>query len=435
MDQAAPTRSDDRRPRPRNGPLAGIRIADFGWMGVGSCATRLLADYGADVIKIEDRSRLDNIRRLPFYRGSDRTYGDAVPGADPDLGGLHNNYSRNKLGVTINMRTEEGRELAWRLMSECSIVSENFAPGVMERWGITYEALRERVPDVIFARMSGFGQDGPQRDYRAYGPVVQATCGLSYAGGLAGLPPSGYGFSYMDNMAASFASSALLLAILRRRRTGLGTQIDISAQEVGVNLVGPVLLEAAANHPTYPLPGFPPGNRLLHGEASPHGVYQCAGDDRWIAITAFNDEQWVQLCDVLGLDADVLDESFATVSGRQQAQDDVDKAVSAATSQWDPFELEARLQAVGIPAGAVQNPREIIERDAQLKHRTGTFFELDHPKVGPALFEGSPALFGSTRPDNWRSAPMLGEDNDYVFGEILGMSRDERDALSSKGVI
>jgi crotonobetainyl-CoA:carnitine CoA-transferase CaiB-like acyl-CoA transferase len=427
-----------RRPRPRRGPLAGVRVADFGWMGVGSCATRLLADYGAEVIKIEDRTRLDNIRRLPFYPGGEYSYGKTPANPDPDLGGLHNNYSRNKLGVTINMRTERGRDLARRLIASSSVVTENFAPGVMERWGLTYETLRELVPDVIYARMSGFGHSGPNRDYRSYGPVVQAVSGLSYAGGLPGREPSGYGFSYMDNMAASFASAALLMAIRRRRRTGLGTEIDIAAVEVGVNLLGPTLLDAAVNGTTYPRDDFPSGNRAIGTIAAPHGVYPCAraaGRDRWIAIAVLDDAQWLALGEVLGSPAWALDPAYRRAADRLAQADDLDKYVGASTATWDGPALMTALQARGVPAGIVQQPNEIVDSDPQLAQRPGTFFRLDHPRIGAATFEGSPTVFGDIAPDHWRSAPMIGEDNQYVFGELLGLDADELAGLADEGVI
>src|ERR1700736_1129771 len=212
-----------RSVRARQGPLAGIRVADFCWMGVGSVATRLLGDFGAEVIKIENRGRIDTPRRLPIYKDEPaRNFGEEVLDADPDRGGLFNNYCRNKLGVTINMRQPAGRLLAERLIAESSVVSENFAPGVMERWGLTYERLQELSRGVIFARMSGYGHSGPHAGYRSYGPVIQAVSGLSYISGLPGREPSGWGLSYMDNQAAYYNSAALLLAIYHRTLTGEG---------------------------------------------------------------------------------------------------------------------------------------------------------------------------------------------------------------------
>src|SRR6516165_7518796 len=238
----------DRRVRARSGPLAGIRVADFCWMGVGSVATRLLGDFGAEVIKIENRTRIDLPRRLPIYKGEPaRNFGEEVIDGDPNRGGLFNNYCRNKLGVVINMRSPRGRDLAERLIAASSVVSENFAPGVMERWGLTYERLQELSPNVIYARMSGYGHSGPHAEYRSYGPVVQAVSGLSYMGGLPGREASGWGLSYMDNQAAFYNSAALLMAIYRRNETGEGTEIDVSAIEAGITLVGPILLDVTVN--------------------------------------------------------------------------------------------------------------------------------------------------------------------------------------------
>src|SRR3954453_17453126 len=237
-----------RTPGARQGPLAGVRVADFCWMGVGACATRPLADFGAEVIRIEDRNRLDMPRRLPIYKGEARTYGEEDANPDPNKGGLFNNYNRNKLAVTINMRSAKGRALADRLIASSSVVTENFAPGVMERWGLTYERLRELTPDVIYARMSGFGHTGPHAEYRSYGPVVQAVSGLSFISGLPGREPSGWGLSYMDNQAAYYNSAALLMAVFARNMTGEGTDIDVSAVDAGIELLGPLLLDVAVNH-------------------------------------------------------------------------------------------------------------------------------------------------------------------------------------------
>src|SRR6266508_1237738 len=272
--RASITLTEVRTPRARTGPLVGVRVADFCWMGVGAMATRLLADFGAEVIKIEDRSRLDMPRRLPIYKGETaRAYGEEDPNPDPDKGGLFNNYNRNKLGVTINMRTPQGRELAERLIRKSNVVTENFAPGVMERWGLTEERVSELCPDVIYARMSGYGHSGPHAHFRSYGPVVQAVSGLSHISGLPGREPSGWGLSYMDNQAAYYNSAALLIAIYARNRTGKGTLIDVSAVEAGVELLGPLLLDVAVNKRTTRGGDFPLGNRLEYPRAAPHGVY------------------------------------------------------------------------------------------------------------------------------------------------------------------
>ena len=423
-----------RTPRPRKGPLAGVRVADFCWMGVGSVATRLLADFGAEVIKIEDRTRVDMPRRLPLYKNDVRSYGEEIPNPDPNKGGLFNNYSRNKLGVTINLRTERGRRLAEQLIGVSSVVTENFAPGVMEKWGFTYERLAELAPDVIYARMSGYGHSGPNQHYRSYGPVVQAASGLSYVAGLPGREPSGWGLSYMDNMAAYYNSAAILMAVWNRTRTGKGTEIDVAAVEVGVGLLGPVFLDLTVNgHPTRRA-DYPTGNRLEHPHAAPHGVYPCEGDDRWVAIAVFDDEEWSSLVKALGEPAWAEDARFSDVEGRFAHQDELDRHITEWTRTRNPHAIMTHLQSCGVRAAAVQNSQDLNEVDPQLAHR-GTFFEMDHPVIGPARFEGFPAIMSGAGPDHWRSAPLVGEDNDYVFGHLLGIGEEERAQLVEEGVI
>jgi crotonobetainyl-CoA:carnitine CoA-transferase CaiB-like acyl-CoA transferase len=403
-------------------------------MGVGSCATRLLADFGAEVIKIEDRTRIDMPRRLPLYKGEVRAYGEEVTDADPNRGGLFNNYCRNKLGVTINLRTERGRQLAEQLISVSSVVTENFAPGVMERWGFTYDHLKELVPDVIYARMSGFGHSGPYENYRSYGPVVQAASGLSYVAGLPGQEPSGWGLSYMDNMAAYYNSAALLMAIWSRRRTGLGTEIDVAAVEVGVTLLGPIFLDVTVNKHTSERPDYPTGNRLEHPHAAPHGVYPCAGEDRWVAIAVFDDREWEGLVSAIGNPPWTAAAEYSTQESRFAHQDRLDGDLSSWTRDRDPHAVMELLQSHGVRASAVQNPEDLSETDPQIAAH-GTFFEMDHPVIGPAHFEGFPALMSGAGADHWRSAPLLGEDNNYVFGDILGLGADELADLQEQGVI
>ena len=433
----APPEADtiDRAVRPRRGPLTGVRVADFCWMGVGSVATRLLADFGAEVIKIEDRIRIDTPRRLPIYKdGEARNFGEEVIGLDPNKGGLFNNYCRNKLGVTINMRTAPGRELAERLIAASSVVSENFAPGVMERWGLTYERLNELSPEVIYARMSGYGHSGPHATYRSYGPVVQAVSGLSYISGLPDREPSGWGLSYMDNQAAYYNSAALLLAIYQRNITGKGTEIDVSAIEAGINLLGPVLLDVTVNGHTTRRPDFPTGNRLEWPDAAPHGVYPTRGTDRWVAIAVFNDDDWAAFRTAIGDPDWAAEDRFATQPARFANQDALDELVAAWTVDRDSREITHLLQDAGVAAGSVQNAEDLNETDPQVAAR-GVFFEMDHPVIGEARFEGTPINFSTMGQDNWRSAPLLGEDNEHVFKNIVGITDEEYAELADEGVI
>jgi crotonobetainyl-CoA:carnitine CoA-transferase CaiB-like acyl-CoA transferase len=434
MSAVSPLNSDSRRPGKRRGPLEGIRVADFCWMGVGSLATRFLADFGAEVIKIENRLRLDTPRRLPIYKGVVRAYGHEDPNPDPNKGGLHNNYSRNKLGITVNMKTEKGREIVDRLIAASSVVTENFAPGVMEKWGLTYDRLEQLSPNVIFARMSGFGHSGPYEEYRSYGPVVQAACGMSFVSGLPGREPSGWGLSYMDNQAAYTNSAALLMAIYQRNRTGKGCEIDVSAVEAGMHMLGPILLDVSVNGRTTRSPDYPTGNRVEYPNAAPHGVYPSKGDDRWLAVAVFDDAEWTALLGVLGNPAWADDAKFATQDARFAHQDELDARMTEWSRERDCHEAMYALQAAGVRASAVQNPRDLNEVDPQIAHR-GLFFEMDHPVIGEARFEGEAMKFSRAGPDNWRSAPLLGEDNDYVYRGILGYSAGEIEQMAAEGVI
>jgi crotonobetainyl-CoA:carnitine CoA-transferase CaiB-like acyl-CoA transferase len=429
-----PRSSADRMPGQRQGPLSHVRVADFCWMGVGSVATRLLADFGAQVIKIEDRNRLDTPRRLPIYKGDLRSYGDEDPNPDPDKGGLFNNYCRNKLGVTINMKSSTGRELADRLIAASSVVTENFAPGVMERWGLTYERLQELREDVIYARMSGYGHSGPHHGYRSYGPVIQAVSGMSFISGLPDREPSGWGLSYMDNQAAYYNSAALLMAIFHRERTGVGMEVDASAVEIGISMLGPDLLDTLVNRRPSRREGFPRGNRSAYDDVAPHGVYPARGDDEWLAITVADDAEWERFAAAIGSPDWAREERFRSGAGRKAHEDDLDKLVGSWSAAVDKHEATRLLQQAEVTAGAVQNPRDLDEVDPQVAHR-GTFFDLDHPVIGTARFEGTPIAFSETVQENWRSAPLLGEDNQYVFGEVLGLTDDELAELAAEGVI
>ena len=430
-----PMRSPRRNAARGVGPLAGIRVADFCWVGVGACATRALADYGAEVIKIEDRKRVDMTRRLPLYKNERaRAFGEEDVNPDVNRGGVFNNYNRNKLSLTVDMRNKKGREIVDRLIAASSVVTENFAPGVMERWGLTYQRLCELRPDVIFGRMSGYGHSGPDADFRSYGPIIQAVSGLSYISGLPGMAPSGWGLSYMDNQAAYFNSAALMMAIYNRNLTGRGSEIDVSAVEVGIKLLGPLLLEVTANGRRTRGQEFPVGNQLEHPKVAPHGVYPLKGCDRWVAIAVFSDEEWTALKRVMGNPAWAEAPEFGGRWARHANRAALEAQLAQWTASQEPRGITDRLQEAGVCGALVQNAEDLNEYDPQLAER-GVYFEMDHPVIGPARFEGSPTLFSRIKQVNWRSGPLLGEDSRYVLTDILGMSSVDVDALFDEGVI
>ncbi|HWO94175.1 MAG TPA: CoA transferase [Dehalococcoidia bacterium] len=417
------------------GPLAGVRLADFCWWGVGALCTRMLADFGAEVIKIEDRHKMDMIRTAPPLPGRVAALGQVGGEVDPNTSGIFNNHNRNKLSIVINMRDQRGRELCRRLIAKSDVVSENFRPGVMERWGLDYEALRAIRGDIIFARLSGLGHSGPESPYGTAGPVVQALCGLTAMAGLPGREPSGWGYSYMDNTAAYYGTIAIMLALYHKRATGLGQEIDVSAVEAGINLLGPDLLDFMANQRPYKRDGRPEGNRLSSPPAAPHGVYPTNEEDRWIAIAVFSDAEWEGLLDVMARPAWANDPRFATLGKRLKHQDELDAHLAEWTSGQERYDLMTRLQATGVPASVVQTPEDRCERDPQIRLRE-LFPIVDHPVLGPYPTEGLSFKMSASPPkEGWRGAPCLGEHTALVLTEVLGMSSREVDELAEAGVI
>ena len=424
-----------RQPRTRSGPLAGIRVADFCWAGVGAMATRLLADFGAEVIKIEDRKHLDRSRRLPIYKGERAwSYGEEDHGIDPDRSGVFNNYNRNKLSLTLDMNTDSGRDIAKRLIAASSVLTENFSPGVMERWGLDEMSVRQMSPQVIYTRMSGFGHSGPYAEYHSYGPTIQAVGGIYRMNGLPGREPSGFGLSYLDNQAAYYDSNAILAAIYARNETGRATDIDMAAIEIATQLIGPKLLDISVNGRTTGGPDFPNGNRLEYPKVAPHGVYPCIGDDRWIAIAVFDDSEWKSLVGAIGGPTWANDPRYSSSELRGRNSRWLHKHLSEWTSSQDRYELMHALQRVGVRASAVQDQQDVNETDPQMAHRD-VFFEMDHPVAGQARFEGQPFTASNFEADHWRSGPLLGEDNEYVLETILEMSPEEISDLSARGVV
>jgi crotonobetainyl-CoA:carnitine CoA-transferase CaiB-like acyl-CoA transferase len=238
----------------------------------------------------------------------------------------------------------------------------------------------------------------------------------------------------MDNMAAYYNSIGILMALFARNRTGRGTEVDVAAVEVGIELLGPTLLDVTVNKRSTRRPDFPPGNRLAHPLAAPHGVYPSKGSDQWVAIAVFTDEEWSNLARALGEPEWTRRPVFATLASRVEHADELDAMLSSWTRNHTKYEAMEILQRAGMRAGAVQDAEDVNERDPQMAAR-GIFFEMDHPVIGAARFEGVPIRASDFEPDNWRSGPLLGEDNAFVYGQLLGLSADQITDLAQRGVI
>jgi crotonobetainyl-CoA:carnitine CoA-transferase CaiB-like acyl-CoA transferase len=411
------------------GPLEGLRIVDLGWAMAGPQATRILADFGAEVIKVESRARLDLARTA---------FGPHVGERTPDSSGYFNHFNRNKLSVTLNMARSEGREVFGRLVSISDGVLENFSAGVMKAWGFDYEGLRRWRADIVYVSMAGFGHLGPYGGYQTFGPSVQAASGLTHLSGFPDREPAGWGFSYMDHTGGYYGAMAMLLGLLHRRRTGEGQQIDLAQVDAAITLTGPAILDFDVNgRPSRRL-----GNRSGHPAMAPHGVYRCApdpreggaGDDEWVAIAAATEEQWRALAAAIGRPELAEDPSFATLTARMAHQEELDAVIEAWTRPRSNSEAMELLQAAGVPAGRVQRSRELYEEDPQLRHR-GLWPEVDHPVVGRHRVDGMPATLARTPATFRRGGPLLGQDNAYVFGELLGMPVSEVKRLEEAEVL
>jgi len=386
--------------------LHNIRILDFTWVLAGPYATRLLADFGAEVIKIQP----------------------LVPQEEDKISrGYYNTWNRNKLGITLNLNKPQGVALAKKLVAISDAVVENFTPRVMANWGLDYDSLRKVKPDLIMLSMSTMGNTGPWRDYAGFGPTVQAFSGITYLTSFPGKPPLGLGPSYADHIAGLLACLALLGALEYHQRTGEGQYIDVSQVEAMASLLGDAILDYTVDDRQVE----PVGNSST--EAAPHGVYRCRGDDRWCTIAVFTEDQWQGFKRALGNPPWAEARRFATLAGRLKNSEQLNRLVEGWTKEHTAEEAMALLQEQGVAAGVVQDASDLAQ-DPQLKQR-GFFIELDHPELGKTISDAAPIKLSDTPTRYIRAAPVLGQDNGYVYGELLGISEEELAELKEQEVI
>ncbi len=396
----------------------GLRIADFTWVFAGPACCRIFADQGAEVIRIESRTRPDSVRPIL----SD----DKLP--DSDRGGYFNNLNRNKLSTTLNLSHPKAAEIAKRIVSISDLVVENFSANVMKKLGLGYEELVKVKPDIIMVSASGLGHSGPYRDYRSYGPNLQALSGFTDLIGFPHQAPTGFASSYADSTGGLTAALAALMALNYRQRTGKGQRVDVSQFEGLAALMDTCFLDYSANNRVHRRMG----NR--HPNAAPHGAYKCKGEERWCAIAVFTDEEWRHLCRAMGNPLWGEDERFNTTQGRIEFAGELDKLLGEWTITKTAEEVMVILQAAGVASGVVQNADDLFNRDPHLEAR-GFYQKSVHPLLGERLNEGSPMKFSHSQANIRRHAPLIGEHNDYVYGQLLGMSGEEIENLRLEGVI
>ncbi|HEY8836183.1 MAG TPA: CoA transferase [Dehalococcoidia bacterium] len=408
-------------------PLEGVRVLDFSWAMAGPQASRLFADMGADVVRLESAARPD-LARTTF---GPHPHGQGAHGFDSS--GYFNHFNRNKRSVNLNMQRNEAKPVFRDLLCTADIVLENFSAGVLARWGWPFTRMREVRSDIIYISMAGPGHRGPYASQRTFGPTVQALSGLTHLSGFPGMQPAGWGFSYMDHTGGYMAAISALMALYQRSQTGCGEHVDLSQIESAITLTGTAILDYQVNGRG----SAPQGNRSRHPAAAPHGVYRCADEyerDRWIGIACYTDDQWDALVETMGRPAWATSASLAGMPARVAAQDELDREIDAWTRTQLAQELMRRLQRAGVPAGVVQNHRDLTEHDEQIEHR-GMFPRVAHELLGEYQIDGLPIRMSETPGGVRKRAPLWGEHTDDVVLGILGYGGDRLSQLREEQVL
>ena len=391
--------------------LEGVKVADFTRVIVGPLSTKTLCDFGATVVKIEGRSRLGHYR---------------TTGPEPDMSAHFTSFNTGKLSIAINLARPAGIALAKQIVAWSDIVVESFAGGSMQRMGLGYEELRKVKPDIIMLSSCMQGQTGPFAAHPGWGFQLSALSGFLHITGWPDRPSPELGV-YTDFVAPHFNVCMLMAALLHRRRTGRGAYIDMSQFESALQFMAPVLLDYSVNHRI----AERMGNRSSY--AAPHNAYRCLGEDRWCAIAVSTDDEWESFVNIIGNPAWTNDARFATLPARKQNEDELDRLVTEWTVSRSAEDVMTLMQAGGVPAGVVENGEDLLDKDPQIKHRQ-MFPEVDHPRMGKHHPPDSPFLMSGTVSEI-RRAPLLGEHNEYVLKQILGLSDDEIANLVISGAV
>jgi len=411
-------------------PLDGIRVVDFGWVAVGPVLSSLLAEFGAEVIKVESGQRLDYCRLIPTPIRDNERVADALASraAEVDRVPLFHQYNRGKLGITVDLRHPRAAALLERLVSRSDVVVENFSPSVLRSAGLDYQALSRVRPDLVMISCSAVGQGGPWEDVRTFAPSLTSLSGLEWLIGYEGERCIGaLTLGYGDPSNAHHGLFAVLAALWHRSITGRGQWIDMSQLEATVGLIGEALMDLSMNGRVWQTQG------ARHASMAPHGHYPCAGDDSWVAIGCARDVEWVGLRRAMGDPAWAMDARAATHAGRAALAGLLDARIAEWTRSMSAEEVTARCQAHGVAAAPV------LGLDAHRAHphfrARSAMAAVRHPGVGEWWLYTSPIKLATTPGRIDRTAPCLGEHNEAVFTDLLGLSPEEYHALRSDGVI
>ncbi len=415
----------------RSLPLDGLKVADFSWFGAGPICAENMASFGATVVRVESESHVDGLRTVaPFAQGK----------TGYNVSGYFNNYNAGKLGLVLNLNLEKGRDLAYRLVRWADVFLTNFTPRVIERWCLTYDELAEVNPQIIAVYQPMQGFEGPHRDFLGFGAVLGPITGYNHLCGFPNRSPAGLGTNYPDYVInPGHTLVAILTALRHRRKTGRGQHIELAQLESSVAPLAPAIMDYTVNGRVQTRAG----NRSHY--ASPHGTFRCVSEEtqtvfgpveeeRWVNIAVETDEQWQALRRAIGDPEWARDPKFDTLLGRKTNEDELEAGVSAWTRDHKAEEAMETLQAAGVPAGVVQDAKDMLERDPHIKER-GYYAYLDHPEAGHTAYDGPPFRLTKT-PGVLRSpAPLLGEHTAQVCKEILGLDDEEIADLLAEQVL
>jgi len=406
-------------------PLAGIRVLDFGWVWSGPMVTAILSEFGADVIRVEHRGRLDLNRMLGRPIGMTK---EARPGPSIEFTPLFHQTNHNKRGITLNTKDPRGVALVKRLVERCDVVLENMNPGAMERAGLGYDALKAVNPGLVMVAMSAVGQTGPLRTMRAYAPIMASIVGLESQIGYPGEAPiGGLNFGLGDPNAAMHTLFPLLVALRHRARTGEGQFIDVSQCEALLSVLAEPMMDFVLNRRLSP----PPGN--TRPDMAPYGIFPAAGDDRWLSIAVGSDDEWQALIAVMGKPAWAAAADLATAAGRVRQRERIESALRDWSATFDRDRLVAMLRAAGVAASPVLSATE--QRAHPYFRARRIWQRVEHPLSGPEDLYRAPWHLAASRPRITQSAPLLGQHNAEVMSGLLGMDENEIAALTEAGVI
>ena len=402
-------------------PLEGIRVLDASNTYAGPTCARVLSDLGAEVIHVEAMQRWETVRLVVMPENE-------VPEEYWNAGGYFQKRNLGKKDITLDLTRPAGVAAFKQVVAHSDVMLESFAPRIMRGFGLDYESVKQARPDIVYCSLSGYGQSGPYRDWIAYGMGLEPASGIAQLTGYVGDGPKRSGISLTDPLSGLAAAVAVLTALYHRRRTGEGQYIDLSEHEAAIPLVAAALLDQQMND----RPPRRRGNRSRF--AAPQGVYPCAGDDEWIAITCHTDAEWEHLCDATGHPEWKADERFADILGRHANHDALDELLAAWTRGLDKLVAMEHLQRAGVRAGAVLHGRDLLENE-HLRARDH-FDWIEHPVAGRRPFPRQlPVRFSKIDPRPRGPAPRLGEHTEEVLATLAGLSPEEVAALREEKVI